>query len=76
MLQPFVKQLLIAPFEHRWALQVAEILFCCNQDTAPSGLKDKLRRNNHGAMELGLEVLLSESFLRSWEICLFETMLL
>ena len=39
--------------EHRWARQVAEIVFRCNHGSAPSALKDKLRRNNHGARTRG-----------------------
>ena len=38
---------------HSWALQVAEIVFRCNHGSAPSALKDKLRRNNHGARTRG-----------------------
>ena len=50
---PLVKQLKIVSLEHRWALQVAEIVFRCNHGFAPSALKDKLRRNNHGARTRG-----------------------
>ena len=31
----------------------AEIVFRCNDGSAPSALKDKLRRNNHGATTRG-----------------------
>ena len=50
---PLVKQLKIVSLEHHWALQVAEIVFRCNHGSAPSALKDKLRRNNHGARTRG-----------------------
>ena len=46
---PLVKQLKIVSLEHRWALQVAEIVFRCKHGSAPSAMKNKLRRNNHGA---------------------------
>ena len=47
------KLLKIVSLEHRWALQVAEIVFRCKHGSAPSALKDKLRRNNHGARTRG-----------------------
>ena len=52
---PLVKQLKIVSLEHRWALQVAEIVFRCKHGSAPSALKDKLslRRINHGARTRG-----------------------
>ena len=50
---PLVKQLQIVSLEHRWALQMAEIVFRCNHGSAPSALKDKLWRNNHGARTRG-----------------------
>ena len=50
---PLVKQLKIVSLEHRWALEVAEVVFRCKHGSAPSALKDKLRRNNHGARTRG-----------------------
>ena len=51
---PRVKQLKIVSLEHHWALRVAEIVFSgCNHGSAPSALKDKLRRNIHGARTRG-----------------------
>ena len=74
---PLVKQLKIVSLEYLWALQVAEIVFRCNHGSAPSALKDKLRRNNH--MELGQEVLKRAIchivLLRCPESCLFQTVL-
>ena len=52
---PLVKQLNIVSLEHRWAMQVAEIVFCCNHGSAPSALEDKIRRNNHGARTRGFK---------------------
>ena len=43
----------IVSLEHRWALQVAEIVFRCNHGSAPSALKDKSRRNNLGPRTRG-----------------------
>ena len=43
----------IASLEHRWARQVAEIVFRCNHGSVPWALKDKLKRNNHGAWTRG-----------------------
>ena len=61
---PLVKQLKIVSLEHRWALQVAEIVFRCNHGSAPSSsaLKDKSRRNNHGARTRGSKLAVSSFF--------------
>ena len=45
---PLVNQLKIVSLS-----QVAEIVFRCNHGSAASALKDKLRRNNHGARKRG-----------------------
>ena len=68
---PLVKQLKIVSLEHRWALQVAEIVFRCNHGSAPSALKDKLRPNNHGARTRGSK----ESYLPYRPSHLFQTVL-